>query len=75
MNEKLKNFQENNCYGVEDVVEKLIELSNLESNEELKNELEEVVYYLKAVAQNEYNNDYFRVFYNVLLVITGNEFL
>lgn len=73
MNEELRKFQENNYHGVEDVAEKMIQLSNLKPSAELKNELAEALYYLKTVAQNKYNNDYFRVFYNVLLVITGNE--
>ena len=73
MNEELKKFRENNYYDIEDVAEKMIQLSNLKPSAELKNELENALYHLKATAQNEYNSDYFRVFYNVLLVITGNE--
>lgn len=71
--EELKQHKENYYYSVEDIAEQLIELSNLDIPEDLKEELKAALYYLKAVAENKYNNDYFRVLYNVLLVITGNE--
>ena len=69
----LKKYIENSSYCVEDIAEQLIKLSNLESSEELKRELEDGLYFLKAAAENKYNSNYFRVLYNVLLVITGNE--
>lgn len=72
-NNKLKQYKENYYYSVEDIAEQLIELSNLDMSEELKEELENALSYLKAMAENKYNNDYYRVLYNVLLVITGNE--
>ncbi len=75
MNEELKQYQENSYYDIEDVAEQLIELSNLEQSEELKQELEDGLCLLQAMAQKECNKDCFRVLYNVLLVITGNEFL
>ncbi len=71
--EELKQYNENSCYNTEDIVEQLIELSNLDMSEDLKEELETALYNLKAMAQNKYNKDCFRVLYNVLLVITGNE--
>lgn len=71
--EELKQYKENYYYSVEDIAEQLIELSNLDMPEELKTELENALYWIRSAAQNEYNNDYFRVLYNVLLVITGNE--
>lgn len=71
--EELKQYKENSYYNIEDITEQLIELSNLDMPEDLKEELKAALYYLKAVAENKYNNDYFRVLYNVLLVITGNE--
>ena len=71
--EELKQYKENAYYSVEDIAEQLIELSNLDMPEDLKEELKDALYYLKAVAKNQYNNDYFRVLYNVLLVITGME--
>lgn len=71
--EELKQYKENSYYDIEDVAEQLIELSNLGRSEELKQELENGLDLLQAMSQNEYNKDCFRVLYNVLLVITGNE--
>lgn len=71
--EELKRYPENCYYDISDIAEQLIELSNLDMPEELKTELENALYWIRSAAQNEYNNDYFRVFYNVLLVITGME--
>ena len=71
--EELKQYREDSYYNIEDITEQLIKLSNLDMPEDLKEELKDALYYLKAVAKNKYNNDYFRVLYNVLLVITGNE--
>lgn len=71
--EELKQYKENSYYNTEDIAEQLIELSNLDMSEDLKEELETALYNLKAMAQNKYNNDCFRVLYNVLLVIIGNE--
>lgn len=71
--EELRKYIENNYYYPCDVADKLIELSNLELTEESKEELESAMYWLKSAAQNKYDPDYFRVLYNVLLVITGME--
>lgn len=71
--EELKQYRENSYYDTEDVSEQLIELSNLGPSEELKSELDNALFDLKAMAQNKYNKDYYRVLYNVLLVITGME--
>lgn len=71
--EELKQYRENSYYNIEDITEQLIKLSNLDMPEDLKEELKDALYCLKAVAKNKYNNDYFRVLYNVLLVITGLE--
>lgn len=71
--EELKQYRENSCYDTNDISESLIELSNLELSEKLKTELDDALFNLKAMAENPYNKDYYRVLYNVLLVITGNE--
>ena len=71
--DELRKYCENSYYDTSEIAEKLIELSNLELSEELKVELENALYWLKSAARNKYNNDYFRVLYNVLLVITGME--
>lgn len=70
---KLRQYQENSYYDDSDIAEKLIELSNLELTNDIKVELENAINYLNMVARNEYNDDQFRVLYNVLLVITGLE--
>lgn len=75
INENLKQYIENSYYDTGDIAEKLIELSNLDVSEELKTELDNALFELKAMAENPYNKDYYRVLYNVLLVITGMEVL
>ena len=37
--------------------------------EEVIADIENALYYLKAIAQNEYNADYFRTFWNLLQII------
>lgn len=37
-----------------------------EEKEQILNDLENALYYLKAICENPYNYDYFRTFYNVL---------
>lgn len=71
--EKLKQYHNVSYYDCNDIAEKLIALSNLEENEELCEELLNALYQIKAIAQNPYNSDYYRVLYNVLLAITGLE--
>ena len=71
--EELKQYKENSYYDVNDIAEKIIQLSNLDMPEDLKEELENALRWLECTAQNKYNHDYFRVLYNVLLVITGME--
>ena len=55
--EELKQYRENSYYDIEDVAEQLIELSNLERSEELKQELKNGLDLLQAMAQKEYNKD------------------
>lgn len=37
-----------------------------EEKERTINEIEQGIYYIRTMAENEYNADYFRTFYNVL---------
>jgi hypothetical protein len=67
---QLRQFNRPWEYDCCDIAEKLVELSNLPDDGQLKNELTDALYYLKAVAENPYNSDYHRVLFNVLLVIT-----
>ena len=70
---QLRQFNRPWEYDCCDIAEKLVELSNLPDDGQLKNELTDALYYLKAVAENPYNSDYHRVLFNVLLVITDRK--
>lgn len=59
--------------SVQEIANKLYELSKdmdyidyEEEKGQILNDLENAIYYIKSVAQNEYNADYFRTFYNIL---------
>ena len=59
--------------SVEEVANKLYELAKdmdyMDYEDEKEQEIadiENALYYLKALAQNEYNADYFRTFWNLL---------
>ena len=71
--DNLKQFHEASYYDCSDIAEKLIELSNLDDDGKLGEELLNALYQIKAMAQNPYNADYYRVLYNVLLAITSLE--
>lgn len=65
-----------NIKSVEEIIERLLELvkdmdfADYEENEEqTKKDIENALYNLKAYAQNEYNPDYWRTFYNLLQLI------
>lgn len=73
MMEDLKRYKETSYYDIKDVSDRLNELSNLYLSEDLMTELDNAVFELKSMAQNQYNKDCYRVLYNVLLVITDNE--
>lgn len=56
-----------------EIAEKLYELSKdmdfmdyEEEKEQILTDLENALYYLQALSENEYNKDYFRTFYNIL---------
>ena len=40
-----------------------------DEKEQIINEIEQGVYYIKTIASNEHNADYFRTFYNILQAI------
>ena len=59
--------------SAEEVAERLYELAKdldymdyEDEEEQIKADIENAIYHLKAIAQNEYNADYLRTFYNVL---------
>lgn len=37
-----------------------------DEKEQVLNDLENALYYLKAICENEYNDEYFRTFYRIL---------
>ena len=43
------------------------------TDKSLFNEIEECLYHIQTLAQNEYNNDYWRVFFNTMVRITEQE--
>lgn len=67
--EKLRKYNESSYYDNEDITEKLLNIAEIK-DEEIKEELMEAIYQLKAMAKNPYNFDYWRILYNVLLKIT-----
>lgn len=59
--------------STQEIAEKLYELSKdmdymdyEEEKESVINDLENALYYIKTISQNEYNQEYFRTFYNIL---------
>lgn len=64
--EELKQYKDNYYDDIESVAEKLQEQTD-NSGEEIKEELTEALYQIRAMAQNDYNYDYWRVLYNILL--------
>ena len=59
--------------SIEEITDRLYELSidmdymdYEDEKEQITADIENTLYYLKAIAQNEYNADYFRTFYNIL---------
>ena len=56
-----------------DIVESLLNcVSEYEREAFDKDALDDMVYWLYAAAQNEYNSDYFRGFYNLLQLVAEN---
>lgn len=59
-----------NC-DTDEIATKLIQAAD-ESIMEFYDDIETALYNLKAVCQNEYNNDYFRKFLYILTKVTEN---
>ena len=59
----ISDFYEN------DVMKSLISLSGIESNEEIEKNVEEALSQLRAMSQNEYNNDFWRTLLYLLYSI------
>ena len=65
---KLENYYD--CEEIAIVLSKLASGDNTTNVETVK-DLIEVLYNLKTIANNEYNADYYRTFWNVLQKITN----
>lgn len=59
-------------FDVENVSETLCKMAMLENNIE---DMQKALEYLKAIAQNEYNQDYFRTLLKVLTTICEYDYL
>ena len=75
-NKIMKDIKMEKYYDCKDMATVLCELSSGDDtvNVETMKEVEEALYQLQAVAENEYNADYYRTFWNVLQKITNYNF-
>lgn len=64
---EMKIYNDASWNDCDDIARKIRELSNAPT--ESIEALTDAIYQLKAMAQNEYNNDYWRVLYNALDMI------
>lgn len=63
-------FNENTVYDIFDITTALMRFIE-EGDEKTEHALAEAVYAIEQYAKNEYNFDYWRVLYNVLVEIAG----
>ena len=75
-NKIMKDIKMEKYYDCKDMATVLCRLATETEtvNIETQKEVEEVVYHLQAIAENEYNADYYRTFWNVLQKITDYNF-
>lgn len=73
---ELLRIRKPSCYeecGTEDITRALLELTDTEYNaaddDILFWYIESAIYHIRMLAQNEYNHDYLRVFYNILKLL------
>lgn len=66
----MDKFRENYCYDSEDIAKTLLFLSVESGEEKVEKGLVDALNWLQSAAQNPFNNDYFRVFWNVLQELT-----
>ena len=74
--DKLDLYKQLNQKDTFEIAAKLYELAKdmdymdyEDEKEQIINEIEAGVYYIKTIASNEHNADYFRTFYNILQAI------
>lgn len=63
--ENIKVLKENDMVYPEQIAMVLQALTE-NPGEDIRNDLTDALYQIQAMAQNEYNNDYYRVLYNIL---------
>ena len=63
-------FNENTAYDTFDITTALLGLIE-EKDEKIEHALAEAIFDIEQIAKNEYNFDYWRVLYNVLVEIAG----
>jgi len=75
-----ENKKEKYIYNLDEIAQniynKAIDMDFQDYKEEKEKEIKEIenaLYYIQSCAQNEYNADYFRTFYNAILTIFENE--
>ena len=56
------------------MAEKLIAIGGLPDDRFVTDELEEALYQLLAIAQDPYNNGYYRILWNVLISVTKDDY-
>lgn len=66
--ENLRTYQNHYYYGSGDIAEVLQTLAGVP--EDTRADLDEAIFHLQCCAQNSYNSDYFRTFFNILQIIT-----
>ena len=59
-----------NNYYPDDIANTLFDLAEIEPTEACFEKLENAIYHFETIAENPYNNDYFRLFYKILEKIT-----
>lgn len=73
-----KNYKMVDGYEIDPytITDKLVTLANIDTTKDTfdttRQQLTDALYYLDAVCQNRYNNDYFRTLYNTLATIAEN---
>lgn len=69
--DELRIFNESSWTSADEIAKALQELATI-SDADITEPLTDVIYQLRAHAQNKYNDDYWRILYNVLERITEN---
>ena len=66
-----KNFIINSFMDSEDIACIICDAAGTKNKQDFE-DIENALYYIKTIAENKYNSDFWRVFYNALLTIAEN---